>query len=403
MSRKFASTSLAASCAALLLAACGGGGGSTSSIGPGDGGRMPPGPTEMEQPDPTEMEQRADAQRTAITTTAGELETALAALSTTNPTARQVQDVEQAVTQLTTALTNADDVPNDDASKTMAQEQIATARNRISAARNRIDPAEQHGRSTSIVSRADSLIASSIYEKRGSAAVTDYKPSCTGTICTFTSPTEPPQSDRLRDNFDINLANPTTTSESLGAKHNITLIQSTWSSADLPNPAPTENLNYTVFGAWMEHSVFFVSVTQGQFSGDPYNSNRSVAAGRLSNSRPSGNATWQGRMVGTLLSETNRGDKLQGDAALTYSLDSQSLNAAFTAIQNLDMEAGPFLPPVEFRGVPVDGKGGFEQGPRGGSASQAWLHGAFYGPDHREAAGVFRSANIVGAFGAKQQ
>ena len=150
MSRKFASTSLAASCAALLLAACGGGGGSTSSIGPGDGGRMPPGPTEMEQPDPTEMERRADAQRTAITTTAGELETALAALSTTNPTARQVQDVEQAVTQLTTALTNADDVPNDDASKTMAQEQIATARNRISAARNRIDPAEQHGRSTRV-------------------------------------------------------------------------------------------------------------------------------------------------------------------------------------------------------------------------------------------------------------
>ena len=255
----------------------------------------------------------------------------------------------------------------------------------------------------SIVSRADSLIASSIYEKRGSAAVTDYKPSCTGTICTFTSPTEPPQSDRLRDNFDINLANPTTTSESLGAKHNITLIQSTWSSADLPNPAPTENLNYTVFGAWMEHSVFFVSVTQGQFSGDAYNSNRSVAAGQLSSTRPSGNATWRGRMVGSLISGTGRSNKLQGDATLTYSLDSQSLDADFTAIRKLDTAAAHSVPSVRFSGVPVDEQGGFDDGTAGGSASQPWIHGAFYGPDHAETAGVFRSANIVGAFGAKKQ
>ena len=153
----------------------------------------------------------------------------------------------------------------------------------------------------------------------------------------------------------------------------------------------------------MEHSVFFTALIQGQWDGDPYNSNQSMAAGELSSTRPSGDATWQGRMVGSLISETNRGDKLQGDASLTYRLDTRSLGATFTAIQNLDRAAGPFLPPVEFSGVPVDGQGRFEQGPRGGSASQAWLHGAFYGPDHREAAGVFRSSNIVGAFGAKKQ
>ena len=60
----------------------------------------------------------------------------------------------------------------------------------------------------------------------------------------------------------------------------------------------------------MEHSVFFTAVIRGQFSGEDYNSNRSMAAGELSNSRPSGNTTWQGRMVGSLLTGTNRGDKL---------------------------------------------------------------------------------------------
>ena len=174
-----------------------------SSIGNGSGDRMPP-------PSTTAMERRAVTQRTAITTAEGELRTALAALSTTNPTAQQVQDVEQAVTELNTALTNAADVPNDDASKIMAQEQI-------NIARDRIPPAKQYLRSAGIVSRADSLIASSLSEQRGSAAVTDYKPSCTGTTCIFTSSAvtlEP--SERLGDNFVINLANPTTTSKSSG-------------------------------------------------------------------------------------------------------------------------------------------------------------------------------------------
>ena len=360
----------------------------------GNGDRMPP-------PGPTAMERRAVTQRTDITTAEDELREALAALSTTNPTAQQVQDVEQAVTKLNTALTDAADVPNDDASRTGAQDQIGTARNRVSAARNRIDPAEQQARSARIVSHADSLIASSLSEQSGSAAVTDYKPSC-GTTCTFASPTVTLPPERLGDNFVINLANPTTTSESLGTQHNITLIQSTWSSADLGNPVAGENLNYTVFGAWMEHSVFFTAVIRGQWDGEDYNSNRSMAAGPLSNSRPSGNATWKGRMVGTLLSGANRGDKLQGDASLTYSLDTKML-ASFTAIRNLDTAAAHSVPSVEFSGVPVDGQGRFEQGQSGGSASQPWIHGAFYGPGHAETAGVFRSSNMVGAFGAKQQ
>ena len=108
-------------------------------------------------------------------------------------------------------------------------------------------------------------------------------------------------------------------------------------------------------------------------------------------------------MVGSPLSGTSRGQRLQGNASLTYSLTSQTLNAAFTNIRNLDTEAAHSVPSVQFTGVPVDGQGQFEDGPTGGSASQPWLHGAFYGPDHGKTAGVFRSSNMVGAFGAKQQ
>ena len=158
-----------------------------------------------------------------------------------------------------------------------------------------------------------------------------------------------------------------------------------------------------MFGAWMDHSVFFTATSQGQFSDAAYNSNLSMADGQLSSSRPPGNATWQGLMVGTPVTGTSRGHRLRGDASLTYRLTSQVLDADFTNIRNLDRQAVHSVPSVVFTGVPVDEQGKFEDGPRGGSASQAWLHGAFYGPDHDEAAGVFRSSNIVGAFGAKQQ
>ena len=91
------------------------------------------------------------------------------------------------------------------------------------------------------------------------------------------------------------------------------------------------------------------------------------------------------------------------ELGLHYSLDTRMLNAAFTDIYNLDTEAAHSVPSVEFTGVPVHGQGQFQSGPSGGTASQPWIHGGFYGPGHAETAGVFRSSNIVGAFGAKKQ
>ena len=119
---------------------------------------------------------------------------------------------------------------------------------------------EQRARSTGIVSRANSLIASPWSVQRGSAAVTNYQPSCTETTCTFTSPTAgliPPPPQRLDAN--LHLARPGINTESLGTQHHITLIQSSWSSADKKTPHPSEELNFVMFGAWMDHSVFFTA------------------------------------------------------------------------------------------------------------------------------------------------
>ena len=173
--------------------------------------------------------------------------------------------------------------------------------------------------SLAVCGGADSLIASSWYEQKGSAAVTDYKLSCSGTTCSFTNPTAgtlPPQ--RLGDNLHINLANPNATNKPLGTKHNITLIQSTWSSEDLVDSFPSEDLDFIMFGAWMEHSVFFITITRGQFSGNDYDSNFSMTGRELTGSPPLGSAIWRGLVVGSPVTGAGRGHRLQSDATLTY-------------------------------------------------------------------------------------
>ena len=107
-------------------------------------------------------------------------------------------------------------------------------------------------------------------------------------------------------------------------------------------------------------------------------------------------------MVGSPLTGTSQGQRLQGDASLTYSLTSQTLNAAFTNIRNLDTETAHSVPSVNFTGVPVDGQGKFEDGPGAGPPAKPGSTAPSTVP-HGETAGVFRSSNIVRAFGAKQQ
>ena len=57
-----------------------------------------------------------------------------------------------------------------------------------------------------------------------------------------------------------------------------------------------------------------------------------------------GGATWLGLMVGTPISGSARGDRLQGTAALNYDLAVGVLDAAFSSIVNIDRRAAHSTP-----------------------------------------------------------
>ena len=105
-------------------------------------------------------------------------------------------------------------------------------------------------------------------------------------------------------------------------------------------------------------------------------------------------------MVGTPRDGALRGNVLQGDAVLTYTLSGTggALDAAFTDIKNLDRNAAHATPTMRFDDVPVADDGTYRAGLTGNR-----IQGGFYGPNHAEAAGVVEQGGIVGAFGAKRR
>ena len=83
---------------------------------------------------------------------------------------------------------------------------------------------------------------------------------------------------------------------------------------------------------------------------------------------------------------------------LSYDLDSATLDAVFSSIQNVDRLQPHSVSAVRFDNVNVSSRGTFQAG-----SLNNQIQGGFYGPDHAEAAGVFEKSNIIGAFGAKKQ
>ena len=242
--------------------------------------------------------------------------------------------------------------------------------------------ASQTKRQNGILFRTDSWLVSTLHvdaSELGLANLT-WESSCVGTSCTLT--------DNLINSTvpfplrRISIASPDAgKSELLGTKHGITLIQQLDEQGEFdPNS----------LGAWMQHSFFATEA----FDGAGLKGSLGIAGGDLTRSRPRGNATWYGLMVGTAIGDN---ELLQGDATLMYSLDDQRLDASFTDIQNLDSEPHS-VTSVDFTDVPVDARGEFKTGSTGNR-----IRGGFYGPDHAETAGTFEKSNIVGAFGAKRE
>ena len=154
----------------------------------------------------------------------------------------------------------------------------------------------------------------------------------------------------------------------------------------------------STYGAWLDHSGFSIEygrIDSGEFSGLELAAGSSL--GNDTGTRPTGNATWIGLMVGgTRVNGTAQA--IQGDARVIYNLSRNTLDAAFSRIYNLDTRQLHVAPSMNWNGVQVRNDGSFY----GSISSVNEIQGRFYGPGHAEVGGVFEHPTAIGAFGANR-
>ena len=255
-------------------------------------------------------------------------------------------------------------------------------------------PEAAQERGLDIFARADSLMLSTMHGETGNAEVPAFRllTQCGGSQCSVTEP--------LSGTVDtIELANTPLrhgAASAIGSTHGITLVResSVHTGADLAS-----------LGAWLEHSTFAIQNERQTGEEGTVDVWYGIAVGDLAGFPPGpipGTATWSGMMVGTPVSGDARGERLVGDAVLTYQFPTQgsghTLDAAFGGIKNIDRGTAHGVETVLFENVAVAEDGTFARGTSG-----ARIQGGFYGPGHAEAAGIFEHSNIVGAFGARRQ
>ena len=120
--------------------------------------------------------------------------------------------------------------------------------------------------------------------------------------------------------------------------------------------------------------------------------------GDLSGSRPSGNAVWEGRMVGHQWGVAHGEDPfVQGHATVRVSLFSNEVDIDFSGVASMDRARS--LTDFGYADIPVGSDGifhGFDEG---------HVEGAFFGPAHEEVAGMFQNNvnRVMGSFGAVGQ
>ena len=241
-------------------------------------------------------------------------------------------------------------------------------------------PANVSSRLAGVISRMDSLFASTWFEqpREPSASTLSVRSSCDGTTCRFEPQTGGSASfDRNDIEYDP------TTNKTVLSKHGITMTRAGAS-----------------YGSLMDHSVFSIfSDDNGMLEANAWR-RFSYAGGALTGSRPSASATWHGIMVGVPIAAPGRNNFLQGDAILTYDFSGSSLDASFTNIKDITRNRAHSVPSVQFPDVPVASSGTFQF--QDGTTGNR-IQGGFYGPGHPETAGTFERSGIVGSFGVKRR
>ena len=251
--------------------------------------------------------------------------------------------------------------------------------------------ADQSARAAGIISRADSLIVSTMYIETTDPDFPrlQVRADCSGTRCTIREP-------RLGFTDTVSIDDSgfrSSTSRSVLSKNGITLIEHNASDVGVYD-------SDRAYVSWMQHSVFHVQEARAVVDEVTLWGRRGRAAGDLTGYHPDTSATWRGVMVGTPATGADRGDFLQGDAVLSYDFNTSGyaeVDAAFTNIKNIDRNRDHSVASIRFDDVPAYTDGTFEAGLTGNR-----IQGGFYGPGHAETAGIFEQQGVVGSFGAKR-
>jgi len=250
--------------------------------------------------------------------------------------------------------------------------------------------ADQEARAASIASRSDGLTASTLYGETDNPALPTFSlaASCSGGACRYREATTGVSIVIDIDDL-LDTENDVDTSRAVLSRNGITLLE---------GRGGTSGPNYRAYGAWMDHGGFAVETrAQDTIDGTLVTARGSSAVGDLTGSRPTADATWQGLMVGTPARGANRDNILQGDAELTYSTGTQTIDARFSDIVDLDRGVPHSVSAVMFDDVRVETDGTYEVGRVGNRIS-----GGFAGLGHEETGGVFEQRGIVGSYGARR-
>jgi len=246
----------------------------------------------------------------------------------------------------------------------------------------------QQARQQDIVSRADSLVVSTVHTEAvlSDETLTILQVSeCAGAECELLNPATGETDTAGLDTAEVGLGD----AQAIGSAHGVTLVL---------RRGRQMGVDVTSLGAWMEHGSFALNRVRAVGEEVESDTLRAVALGDLTDRPLTGSATWLGVMVGTPTVGGDRGERLVGTAALNYDMAAGGLDAAFSGITNIDRGTAHSVEAVIFSELAVGPDGTFARGQSG-----ARIQGGFYGPGHAEAAGIFEQSNIVGAFGATRQ
>ena len=147
--------------------------------------------------------------------------------------------------------------------------------------------------------------------------------------------------------------------------------------------------SYLEYGGWLDHSMFYLAVSDldSGFHADAY------SLGVATGTNPvSGSATWTGAVIGVDIDIFGRGRALKGNAEINVDFADADVDVAFT-IMRYRLEGNITRPDMTWNDLPLNA----------GEFGSDTIHGMFYGPNHEEVGGVFRRDGVLGAFGGARE